>query len=94
MRMRAERQAAIVRGINLRPMVIEEKKRVDLLHARARNWTARDEIRDVVAVCGMQAEDLLVSHAGEIGAPSARRKRKRPRDRSQGRSLDGCGARI
>ena len=50
MRMRAEWQALIVRGINLRPMVIEEEKRVDLLHARARNWPARDEIRDVVAM--------------------------------------------
>jgi hypothetical protein len=31
-------------------MVIEEEKRVDLLQARARDRSTRDEIRDVVAM--------------------------------------------
>ena len=50
MRMRPERQAAIVRRINLRPVVIQEQEWVDLRHARPRQGTARHEIRDVVAL--------------------------------------------
>ena len=50
MRMRAERQAAIVWWINLRAVMVEEKEWVDLLHAWARHRAARDEICNVIAM--------------------------------------------
>jgi hypothetical protein len=76
MRMRAERQAAVVRTINLRPVVIEEQERIDLLHTRAWHRPARNKIADIVTVRWMDTADDLVGHGREIEPRALRRKRK------------------
>ena len=62
MRMRAERQAAIARRIDLRAVVIQEYERVDLLDFLTRHGPACREIGDVVAHRGMRALDGLSGH--------------------------------
>jgi len=53
MRMRAERQALIIRRVMHRPMVIEKQERIQLRQTRAGQGTARDEIADIIAMGGM-----------------------------------------
>jgi hypothetical protein len=62
-RMRAERQAAVVRRIDLRAVVIQEQERVDLVEMRSRHGALGDEVADVVAQRGVYAPDDLVGHA-------------------------------
>jgi hypothetical protein len=64
--MRAERQAAIVRRIDLRPMMIEEKEGIDLGNPRPGQRPARDEIRYIVAKRRMDAGNRLERHADQI----------------------------
>lgn len=49
MRMRAKRQAVIVRRISLRAVMVQKQKRIDLRYARTRQRPSRDEIADIVA---------------------------------------------
>ena len=53
-RMRAERQAAIARRIDLRAVMVQEQERIDLLDVAARHGPPRREIGDVVAHRGMR----------------------------------------
>src|SRR5690606_4032809 len=57
MRMRAERQAAIVGRVGLRPVMVEEEEGIDLRDARARQRAARDEIADVVTKAVVDGAD-------------------------------------
>jgi hypothetical protein len=50
MRMRPERQTTIVWRIYLRPVMIQEEKRIHLRNARPRERATCDEIRNVVAI--------------------------------------------
>ena len=92
-----ERQAAIVRRIDLRPVVIEEEERIDLPHLRPRHRPARDEIGDVVAMRRMEAENGLVGHGREIEALCAAQTPSPNANGPallRGRSSFGCGDRI
>src|SRR5436305_1756834 len=62
MRMRAERQALVVRRINLRPVVIEEEKGIDLVERRPGKRTTRDQVADVVAHRSVHACNRSVGH--------------------------------
>jgi hypothetical protein len=62
MRMRAERQTAVARRIDLRSMVIQEQEWIDLLDLGARHGPARREIGDVVAHRWMRLFDGLRRH--------------------------------
>ena len=62
MRMRAKRQALVVRQVSLRPVMVEEQERVEVWQARPRQWAARYEIADIVTQSGVHAQDCLVLH--------------------------------
>ena len=70
MRMRSERQAAIVRRIGLRPVMVQEQEGIDLLDPRPRHGPARHQVSDVVAVGRVPAQDGTrlkgVCHASHI----------------------------
>ena len=55
MRVRAEGQPAIVRRIDLRPVMIDEQERVEALRRRQR--PPGDEIADIVALGRVKAKD-------------------------------------
>jgi hypothetical protein len=61
-RVRPERQPAVVRRIDLRAVVVEEQERVDLLHVRPGERAARHELTDVVAVRSVLPVDGLGAH--------------------------------
>ena len=90
MGMRAEGQATIARPVGLRPVMVEEEKRIDLLEARAGQRPPRDEIADVVAVRGMEGDDgagghgaiLERAYAPQIAPAPALRKRPGRKARS------------
>jgi hypothetical protein len=71
MRMRAERKPAISRRVDLRPMVVQEEERVDLLDDVVGERPAGDEVTDVVAHPSMQAANRPLrastgTHAGML----------------------------
>ncbi len=73
MRMRAEGQAAIVRRIDLRAVVIEEEKGAQLVDLLPGQGAPRDEIGDIVAIGLVQANDGLgLGHGNlrEAGLPN------------------------
>ena len=70
MRMRAERQAAIVRRIDLRPVMVEEEERIDLLQPRPRQRPAGDEIAHIVAKSWVNGGDHAL-HGGSMWRASS-----------------------
>lgn len=67
MRMRTERQAVVAWLIDLWPMVIEEQEWIDLFEARTRDRAPSDQVRDVIAVCGMDGSDGARCHGLPFG---------------------------
>ena len=49
-RVRPKRQPTIIGGIYLRAVVIQEQKRIELIHARPRQRPAGDQVSDIVTM--------------------------------------------
>ncbi|RAN38247.1 hypothetical protein HY11_00105 [Hyphomonas pacifica] len=57
MRVRAEGQAAIVRRIDLRPVMVQEEERADVANPAPRDRAAGDEIANIVPHGGVDGDD-------------------------------------
>ena len=68
-RMRPERQPAIVGGIDLRPVMVEEQERIELVEPRTRQWPAGREIADIVADRSVLGDDSAWRERGHEGFP-------------------------
>ena len=77
-RVRTEGQAAVVRRVGLRAVVVEEEEGIDLVDEAAGQRTLRDEVADIVARRGMEAVDTAGSHGG---APVMRWSSRYPKPR-------------
>jgi hypothetical protein len=61
---RSKRQASVVRGVGLWPVVVEKEKRIEAVQRRGRKSTLGEQTTHRLVVCGDDAEEGRSGHDG------------------------------